>query len=329
MNQLREVFDGVDVMVWRWRDEADASRGATNLGNPRINLLAGQLATFAGFGALGHLDLEFLRVDEVVAGDAETTAGDLLDRGVLGVAFFVGPGITFGGLAAFAGVRTATEAVHGNGEGLVSFLGDRAITHGAGLEALDDFIHRFDLVNRDRIGGELEFKQAAQRAEILRLIVDQISVLAISFFIVGTAGFLQLVNRLRIEQVILATVAPLILAASVEFRINSFTRERAAMAGKGFFSNNGEADTFDARGCPRKILVHNITVDADSFKDLGATITLNRGDAHLGHGLDHALDGSLDVFLNCGLVFGTRQQAFVDEVFNRLIGEIGIDGAAA
>ena len=33
----------------------------TNLGNPRIDLRARQLAALAGLGALGHLDLDLLR----------------------------------------------------------------------------------------------------------------------------------------------------------------------------------------------------------------------------------------------------------------------------
>jgi hypothetical protein len=47
---------------------------------------AGQLAALAGLGALRHLDLDFLRVDEVFAGHAEAARGDLLDGRVLRVA---------------------------------------------------------------------------------------------------------------------------------------------------------------------------------------------------------------------------------------------------
>ena len=41
------------------------------------------------------------------------------------------------------------------------------------------------------------------------------------------------------------------------------------------------------------------------------------------------LIGGLDVFLDGRLVVGLLQQTFVDQVFNRLVGEIRIDGAAA
>ena len=43
-------------------------------------LCAGKLPTFAGLGALGHLDLQLVCVDEIFGGDAEPAAGDLLDR---------------------------------------------------------------------------------------------------------------------------------------------------------------------------------------------------------------------------------------------------------
>ena len=80
VDELGEVLDGVDVVVRRRRDQADAGRGVPGLGDPRVDLVAGQLAALAGLGALGHLDLEVVGVDEVLAGDAEPAGGDLLDR---------------------------------------------------------------------------------------------------------------------------------------------------------------------------------------------------------------------------------------------------------
>ena len=86
VNQLRQIFDGINVMVRRRRNQTDARRRAAHLGDPRINFLAGQFAAFAGLRALRHLDLQFLRVDEVMARHAETSARDLLDRGIFRVA---------------------------------------------------------------------------------------------------------------------------------------------------------------------------------------------------------------------------------------------------
>ena len=60
VNQLREVFDRINVVVRRRRDESDARRRVAHLGNPRINFRAGQFAAFAGLRALRHFDLQFL-----------------------------------------------------------------------------------------------------------------------------------------------------------------------------------------------------------------------------------------------------------------------------
>ena len=85
--------------------------------------MAGQLAAFAGLCALRHLDLQLVGVDEVIGGDAEAAAGDLLDGAAARIAVGVGREARFV-LAAFAGVRHAAEAVHGDGEGFVRFLAD-------------------------------------------------------------------------------------------------------------------------------------------------------------------------------------------------------------
>ena len=171
VDQLRQVLDGIDVVVRRRRNQADARRGVAHLGDPGIDLCAGQLAAFAGLGALGHLDLQFLGVDQILAGDAEAAGGDLLDGAVLGIA--VGLGHVAGRVfAAFAGVALAADAVHGDGQGFVRFLADGAVGHGAGLEALEDRLDRLDFLERDRLGSRLQFQQAAQGAGLLGLVVD-------------------------------------------------------------------------------------------------------------------------------------------------------------
>ena len=58
VNQLRDVLDRVDVVMRRRRDQADAGRRVAHLRDPRVDLVAGQLAAFAGLGALRHLDLQ-------------------------------------------------------------------------------------------------------------------------------------------------------------------------------------------------------------------------------------------------------------------------------
>src|SRR4029077_7936242 len=132
------------------------------------DLATGELAAFAGLGALRDLDLQHLGARQVLGGDAEAAGGDLLDLGLERVAFTqrdvhfhapfaqarlqrfarlyrrVAPPV----LAAFAGVRAAADAVHGDGERGVRLGGDRAERHGASGEAPDDLGGRLDFGER-------------------------------------------------------------------------------------------------------------------------------------------------------------------------------------
>src|SRR6266699_1331597 len=93
--------------------------------NHIVNFVAGKLATFTRLRALRHLDLQFVGVDQIVCSHAESRRSYLLNRtatpvtvGVFLVAFFV--------LATLAGVRPSSDPVHGDRQGLVRFLADRA-----------------------------------------------------------------------------------------------------------------------------------------------------------------------------------------------------------
>ena len=57
-DELLEVFDRVDVVVRRRRDEADAGGRVPGARDPRVHLGRRQLAALAGLRALGELDLE-------------------------------------------------------------------------------------------------------------------------------------------------------------------------------------------------------------------------------------------------------------------------------
>ena len=70
-------------MVRRRRDQADAGRGLTDLGDPGVDLLAGQVTALAGLGALGHLNLNLEGTAQVAARHAKARACYLLDDGVL------------------------------------------------------------------------------------------------------------------------------------------------------------------------------------------------------------------------------------------------------
>ena len=148
VDQLGEVLDRVDVVVRRRADQADTGRRVPGRGDPRVDLVTGQLAALTGLGALRHLDLDVAGLGEVERRDTEATGGDLLDRrAALGVHQAVDV------LATLAGVGATAEPVHRDGERLVGFLADRAVGHRAGVEPLDDLADRLDLVDRDRAGA--------------------------------------------------------------------------------------------------------------------------------------------------------------------------------
>ncbi len=79
VDQLRQILDRIDVVMRRRRDQADARRGVAHAGDVLVHLVAGQLAALAGLGALRHLDLDVVGVDQVLGGDAEPAGRDLLD----------------------------------------------------------------------------------------------------------------------------------------------------------------------------------------------------------------------------------------------------------
>src|ERR1700686_3374022 len=153
-DQLRQVFDRINI-VMRWRrNEADARRRMAHLGDGLVDFVAGQLAAFAGLGALGDLDLHHVRVDQVLGRDAEAARGHLLNRGPHRIA--VRQWLeAVGFLAALAGIRLAADAVHGDGERGVRLARDRAERHGAGREPTHDGLRRLDLLDRHRLARVL------------------------------------------------------------------------------------------------------------------------------------------------------------------------------
>src|SRR3954463_10948409 len=109
----------------RRRDEADTRRRVADLRNPRIDLVARQLSAFTRLGALRHLDLQILGVDEVLAGDAEARRRDLLDGAAPPVAVGVAL-LARRTLAAFAGVRLPSFPVYGDRRHLLAFPAHRS-----------------------------------------------------------------------------------------------------------------------------------------------------------------------------------------------------------
>ena len=200
VDELRQILDRIDVVMRRRRDQADARRRMPHARDGRVDLVAGQLAAFAGLGALRHLDLHHVGVDEIFRRHAEAARGDLLDRRAHRIA--VRHRLeAVGFLAAFAGVGLAADPVHRDRQRGVRLARDRAKAHRAGGEALDDVLGRLDLVERDRLAllvvGALDPEQAAQRQQPLGLLVEDLCKRAVALLRIAAHGVLQRARRIR------------------------------------------------------------------------------------------------------------------------------------
>ena len=207
--------------------------------------------------------------------------------------------------------------------------GDRAVTHRARFEALHDAFDALHLF--DRHGSlRLEVEQATQRVELLHLRVHQRGVLLEGVVIARADGFLQRVDRQRVEKVGFTFFTPLIVTAHVErMHLRVAIREATHVALDGLFGDHIDVAAFHAGGGPGEILVHHAFAKADGFKDLRTAIALHRGDADLRRDLDDALGGGLDEVINRLLVVHVHEQTLADHVVERFKGEVRIDRAAA
>src|SRR6185437_4060490 len=156
VDQLLEILDRVDVVVGRRGDQAHAGGGMTDRADVSVDLVPWQLAALTRLGALGHLDLQLIRVDEVVDRHAEASRGDLLDRRAAAVA--VGVGLEASRiLPTLARVGAPTETVHGDRERLVGLARYGAEAHRAGAEAAHDLLRGLYLGERNRVSPDLPF----------------------------------------------------------------------------------------------------------------------------------------------------------------------------
>ena len=221
-------------MVRRRRDEADARRRVAHLGDHRVDLVAGQLAAFAGLRALRHLDLDHVGVDEVLRRHAEATRRHLLDGGTLGIP--IGQRLeAIRLLTAFARVRLAADPVHGDSERGVRLARDRAERHGAGGETAHDGRRGLDFFERHRRAPVLvrgaDAEQTAQREVALLLLVQHLRVGAILVLRVAAHGVLEQRHGLGRPRMSLAANAEGVFAADGQRgAVHRRVAERIAMA---------------------------------------------------------------------------------------------------
>ncbi len=328
VDELGQILDGVDVVVRRRRDEPHPRHGVADLGDVPRHLVPGELAALAGLGALGHLDLEVVGIDQVLRGDAEAARRHLLDRRAHRVA--AGQADVAGRiLAALAGVGFAADAVHGDGQGGVRLVGDGSQRHGPGGEALDDLAGGLDLVEGDGDLGVLDLEEPAQGHEPLALIVDEPGVLPVGRVAPRAGGVLELGDGLARPHVGLAADTDGVVAARVERGpVERGVAVGDAVQAHRLLGDLAEAHALDGARRAGEVLVAERRRDPDGLEDLRAAVRLVGGDAHLGHHLEEALGDGLDV-AGAGLLMGRAVGEEVAQGGDGGEGEVRVDGLGA
>ncbi len=177
--------------------------------------------------------------------------------------------------------------------------------------------------------ARLEAEQAPQRGQMAALVVDGAGVLLEDLVALGPGGVLELEDGVGVEQVVLAFAAPLVLTADGQLAVGLLgwsVGEGHGVALRHLAGDLVEPDAAEPGHGAGEELVDQVLGQADGLEDLGAGVGGHRGDAHLGHHLEHALAAGLDVVAHRLDRVGHLGQALGDEVLDGLEGQVGVDG---
>ena len=119
-NKLGQIFNRVNIVVRRRRDQTNPGCTVPGTSNPVIYFEAGQLPTFAGLGPLRHLDLQFTGIAQVMARDPKPARCHLFDRRIhiIAVGQWRESLLVF---APLARITFAANTIHSNGQSCVGF----------------------------------------------------------------------------------------------------------------------------------------------------------------------------------------------------------------
>ena len=207
------------------------------------------------------------------------------------------------------------QSVHGDGHALVRLFADRTVRHGTGVKAADDVARGLHLVERNRRAAVgIKVEQVTQ-AHGTAGAVQAGAVLLKGVVAVLTAGGLQQVDSLRIDEVILAAErAPLGQTQRGQLIGSRALKdsERGVVALVLLALNVLDTHTAHTAHRAGEVRVDELRRKAHGLEDLRRMVALHRGDAHLGHDGNDAGGRSLivvgDALLGCHVQIAVRRQ---------------------
>ena len=285
IDQLRQVLDRIDIVVGRRRDERHPRGRIAGLGDPGVHFFPRKVAALARLGPLRHLDLDLLRAAQVGAGHAEAPGGHLLDFTVRDRSEALRE------FAALARIGAGADGVHRGGQGLMRLGRQRAVAHGAGLEALYDLRGGLHFVERDGVARRNEFQKSAQCVRSFG-VVHEVCVLPEFLIRVLPHRSLQRDDRLGAVHVVLFVVAAAQIVEShgVQRLVDAQSQRVKSVIVPERYSlfDLFDADTAHSAHGPGKIAIDDIFSQPDRFKDAGGLIGLESRNAHFGRYFDNA-----------------------------------------
>ncbi len=319
VDQLREVFDRVDVVVRRRRDQGHAFGRMPQTRDQLGNLHPRKLAALAGLGPLGDLDLKLFAGIEVFGGHTEAARGHLLDLGA-GVVAIRQRMRVCRILATLAAIGFRADAVHGDVEGHVCLGRKRPKAHARRYKPLADRGDAFHLFKRHGVAQRLDRQQVAQVDR--RIVLHRLGILLPKLERGAIAGRLQEVHGLRFPSVLFADPAGLVEAADgkhvllAEPALGVDLLELALDA--------VQADAGDARLHSGEILGHHRAAEAHGLEIQAAAIGGQNRNPHLRHDLEKARVDGIAIAAD-GIGERSVDQAAIDAVGNRILREIGVN----
>mmetsp|Transcript_3769 Transcript_3769/g.8397 ORF Transcript_3769/g.8397 Transcript_3769/m.8397 type:complete len:307 (-) Transcript_3769:2512-3432(-) len=178
MDKLCKILNTVNIVMGRRRDKRHTLLTRPQRGNVFRNLGSGQLSTLARLGTLRHLNLELLSRHQELGGYTESARGDLMNVRVGRVAILesskVGEGrtasllinirevsTTYDIFSTLSRVGLSTNAIDGNGKGLMSLATECSKGHGTSTETLHNLRNWFHFLNGNTFTIRFKVKQIA------------------------------------------------------------------------------------------------------------------------------------------------------------------------